>query len=272
MADPSIQEAPLLAINIGNDIIQVSLSSSEESLVEWHISTPNAMTSDEAIIALNGFFRTQERERAVPDFSAPSGAIVASVVPSLTDAWTQAAHKICGRRPLVVGPGLKTGLRMNYDDPAEIGADRIADLIAAYTLFDGAFVIVDLGTTTNFAVVDAKGVFRGGIIAPGFKLSTEALVKGAARLHAVDLKPPSKVIGTNTRDALRSGIILGEVARIDGMIEKIWEELGYETEVLAAGPGISEIACLSKHINHIEENLTMRGLRILYTKNRDGKK
>lgn len=261
-------ESPILAINIGNNLIQIGLSSSEDTLNIWHVSTPKAITTDEAGMILDTLKQSEECQRMFPGLRKASGAIVASVVPSLTDAWVQAARRMSDGRPLIVGPGLRTGLTMKYDNPAEIGADRIADLVAAYTLFCGAFIIVDLGTSTNFAIVDSQGIFTGGIIVPGLKLSAEALQKGAAQLYSVDLKAPAKVVGTNTRDAMRSGIIYGEVARIDGLIEMIWNELGYETKVLASGFGVSEIAALSRHITQTEENLTMRGLRILYSKNR----
>lgn len=268
----SVQEPFVLAINIGNNLIQIGLSRHDDSELVWHVATPNALTSDEARIILTSLFADDECLARFPDFQQPNGAIIASVVPPLTDAWVQASKKICGTRPLVVGPGLKTGLRMNYNDPAEIGADRIADLVAAHELLSGAFIIVDLGTTTNFSIVDSEGVFCGGIIAPGLRVSADALSKGAARLYAVDFRAPSSIIGKSTSEALQAGIIIGEVARMDGLIEKIWDELGYETEVIAAGHGVSEIASLTKHVNRVEENLTMRGLRSLYRMNRSNKK
>lgn len=268
MANTKQCSGVVLAVNIGNDVIQIGLVAQQGDRKTWQISTPKAMTADEAQAVLRGFFQAKECELDLLDSDNTARAILASVVPSLTDAWVKALHDVCGRRPLVVGPGLKTGLQMNYNDPAEIGADRIADLVAGHTHCEFPYVIVDIGTTTNLSVVNAEGAFCGGIIAPGLMLSAEALSMGAARLHAVDIKAPPSIIGKSTITAVQSGVFMGEVARIDGLIDMIWDELGYSTDVLVAGSGSAEILSLMKHDGRAEEDLTMQGLFILHEMNR----
>ena len=266
----------ILTISIGNDAIRIGLAKGKDLIETWSLATPYALYPNEAEVMLYDFFAAVERRGkcTVAQIEEEiTGSIIASVVPSLLGACTSAAQKICRQRPLIVGPGLKTGLKMKYKDPAEIGADRIANIIGARELFDAPFIVVDLGTTTNLSVVDNQGVFCGGIIAPGLRLSAEALAKGAAQLVAVDIVAPESVIGKSTKDAMRSGIILGEVARLDGLIEAIWHELGYETEVVLTGFDAEEIAALSRHAQQIEKKLTLRGLNELFAMNRlDGNK
>lgn len=260
----------ILALSIDNDLIKIGLAKGEELAETWSFATPEALTPDEAEMKLRAFFAMTEQREGLNSVRSLDfeGAIIASVVPSLTDAWVSASQRICGNRPLIVGPGLKTGIRMNYNDPSEIGADRIANIAAARLLFKSSFIAIDMGTTTNFSVVDTEGIFCGGIIAPGLRLSAQALTKGAAQLAAVDIKIPSTVIGKNTHEATRSGIIFGELARLDGLIEAIWAELGYQTEVVITGAPAPEIASLSKHVNHVEIDLALKGLVELYRRNR----
>lgn len=194
--------------------------------------------------------------------------VIASVVPALTECWASVARSITGREPIIVGPGIKTGLAMRYDNPAEIGADRVADAIAAIKLEGAPVVVVDLGTTTNIEVIDEKGRFMGGIIAPGMGTGADAMFTHAARLPQVDIVEPAHAIGTNTIDAMRSGIIFGEVARIDGLVRAIFAELGYEAPVIATGGFSGMITELSQTITRRESRLTLHGLRLIYEKNR----
>ena len=156
---------------------------------------------------------------------------------------------------------------MRYNDPAEIGADRIADLVAARALYGAPCVVVDWGTTTNFEVIDRDGAFLGGAIAPGLRLSVASLSQAAARLSVVEVKAPPSVIGKNTREAVQSGAVLGEAARVDGMIDLVWAELGYETPVVASGGDAAGMAALMRHAVHVEEDLSLQGLCLLHRMN-----
>ena len=252
----------VLAVDVGNTVTNLGLFEGGELTATWKATTFERMTADEALVRMSSFLGTLDRVPAVCD------GIVASVVPSLTDAWATAVRALAGRRPLVVGPGLKTGVRMRYNDPGELGADRVADLAGAKESFEPPFLVVDLGTTTNFEVVDAEGVFLGGIIAPGLKLSARAISSAAAQRSVIDLRAPASIIGKNTREAMQAGIVMGEVARIDGLVDAVWRELGYETAVIATGEDVEALAALSQRVTCVDEHLTLRGLGILHALNR----
>ena len=256
----------ILTLSIGNDQTKVGIAQGTKLLETWSLTTTDALTADEAEALLYSFFSVVEK-RGTYRFDQPpvfEGSIIASVVPSLTDAWIQTCSALCKRRPLLVGPGLKTKISMRYNDPSEIGADRIANMVAARILFESPLIVIDMGTTTNFSVLDTEGAFCGGIIAPGLRMSAQALTQGAAQLFDINLKAPTATIGKTTQEALRSGVILGEVARLEGLIQSIWQELGYETKVIATGPDAQNIAPLTKSIHHVEANLTLFGLANLY--------
>lgn len=253
----------LLAIDIGNTQTTAGLFEGEEMVARWATTTCSSETADEV-------HQTLASQLSLAGYSLAdvTDVVLASVVPALTSTMSEVAQRVSGRRPVVVGPGTKSGLPMRYDNPAEIGADRVADAVAAVNIYGAPAVVVDLGTATNIEVVDEKGCFSGGIIAPGLVSSSEALYKHAARLFQVDFTVPDHVIGTNTADAIRSGVMLGEVARIDGLVERIFDELGYKAPVVATGGLGRYIADASKTITSYEPNLTLLGLRMIYTKNR----
>ena len=163
---------------------------------------------------------------------------------------------------------MKTGVKMRYNDPGELGADRVADLVAARTAYTAPFIVVDLGTTTNFEVLDAEGTFLGGIIAPGLALGAKALSQAAARLPRVELKAPTSVIGTSTREAMQAGVVMGEVARIDGLLDLVLAELGCEAPVVVTGADADAMAALLRHGARADQTLTLRGLRRLHELNR----
>ncbi len=194
-------------------------------------------------------------------------AILSCVVPSITHAWRQACQEVVPSRVLHVGPGLKTGMRMMYDDPGEVGPDRVANVVAAKTSYGSPVIVVDFGTTTNIEVLDTQGAFVGGIIAPGMALGAQALANAAARLPEVELRTPKKVIGRNTRSAMQSGIVLGEAARIDGLLSYILDELGYKAQVVLTGDGASVLSYLMKHDTVVDTTLTLRGLAYLWALN-----
>lgn len=252
----------LLTVDIGNTQTALGLFDEDDLVNHWVFNTRAQDTADEVQLLLAGQFGLNNIS-----FEECHDVVLASVVPALTECWEIVARRITGKDPIVVGPGIKTGVPMRYDNPAEVGADRIADAIAAIDLVGAPAVVVDLGTTTNIEVIDEKGRFLGGIIAPGMGTGASAMFENAARLPQVDIVEPGQVIGTNTIDAMRSGIVYGEVARIDGLVRMIFDELGYEAPVIATGGFSALIADLSQTITHRERRLTLYGLRRIYEKN-----
>lgn len=253
----------LLAVDIGNTQTAMGLFDGAELVAHWAVTTRAQDTTDEVQQMLVGQFALHGIRHSDCD-----DVVIASVVPALTECWEKAARRITGNEPIVVGPEVRTGLAMSYDIPSEIGADRVADAIAAIHLEGAPVTVVDLGTTTNIEVIDEQGRFLGGIIAPGMGTGAEAMFNYAARLPQVGIAEPSHVIGTNTVDAMHSGIVNGEVARIDGLVHAIFGELGYETPVIATGGFSGMIAKQSQTITRREPRLTLLGLRLLYEINR----
>jgi type III pantothenate kinase len=253
----------LLAIDVGNSFTRFGLfADAPEPTAIWSVATHHIATADEAYDAI-----LRHMELAGID-GRPQDAVISCVVPSLTDVWSTAAERVCDARPLTIGPGLKTGVQMHYNDPGEVGADRVADIVAAKAAYGAPLVAVDLGTTTNIEVLDKSGAFVGGLIAPGLAVGARAISQTAARLSTVELRAPQHIIGKNTREAMQAGIVMGEVARIDGLIQMVWRELGYETHIVASGSYASELAALSSHQMTADDTLTLRGLALLYGLNR----
>lgn len=269
------QPKTILTVDVGNSGTQFGLFRDNELIATWEVATRRYLTSDEARLALCGFFSVYERDQQTSATSLnvemdfhPKDSILSCVVPDLTDVWTAALSAECGRKPFVVGPGLKTGIKMHYNDPSEIGSDRVADIVAAKETYGYPLVVVDVGTTTNFEVLDAEGAFAGGLIAPGLELSAKAISQAAAKLPIVELKVPASVIGKSTREAMQAGLVVGEVARIDGLIAMIWKELGCETPVVVTGDDAESLAAISMRITHADKTLILRGLKRLYDMNR----
>ena len=253
----------LLTIDIGNTQSTMGLFEGNEMVARWAVTTQKRDTVDEAHAVLASQVCLSGRT-----LDCIHDVAIASVVPSLTSVWQSVAQRITGKDPVVVGPGVKTQLPMRYGNPAEVGADRVADAMAAIELYGAPVVVVDLGTATNIEVIDKDGRFLGGIIAPGLMTGAEALFSHAARLSQVELSAPKRVIGTSTAEAMRSGLVLGEVERVDGLVRRIFEELGYTAPVVATGGLGYMVAQESNTVQACEPNLTLEGLRIIYNKNR----
>lgn len=253
-------EKCVLTVDVGNTTTRFGLFAGDELAGTWELTTAERLTVDEARMKL-------AQVALMMGEPLPADAILACVVPTLADVWRRALALACGSRPLVVGPGLKTGVRMRYDDPSEIGADRVADVVAARERYGSPVVVVDLGTTTNFEVVDETGAFAGGIIAPGVALGARSLAAAAARLPMIELRAPSSVVGKSTRAAMESGVVLGEVARIDGLLDAIFEETGHEAPVVLTGDGAAKMASLLRHKTKVDDALTLRGLWALWKAN-----
>ena len=255
ISEPSTASC-LLAVDVGNTVTKFGVFAADELAGTWEVTTSERCTADEA---------WAQAACAIDMLGAPepASAILSCVVPSLAEVWRSALGKLCGARPYVVGPGLKTGIRMRYDDPSEVGSDRVADAVAARETYGAPVVVVDLGTTTNIEVVDESGAFAGGIIAPGVALGARSLTAAAARLPMIELRAPERVIGRSTRSAMQSGVVFGEVARVDGLLDRVFAELGEEAPVVLTGSGAGRLAPLVSHTAVVDKTLTLRGLHQL---------
>lgn len=253
----------LLAVDVGNTQTVLGLLSDEKLVGHWRISTNASLTADELRVKVSGLLALDGLS-----WGDVNHVILASVVPRLTAAWEDLVRVACACDVMVVGPGLKTGMLIRYDNPHEVGADRIANGVAAFARFGGPVVVVDFGTATTIDVVDASGAYLGGAIAPGVETSAEALFTKAARLSKVDLEPPSAVIGTNTRMSVQAGLLLGEASMVDGLVRRTWIELGAETPVVATGGLAEQMALLCDTITDVDMDLTLDGLRLIFERNR----
>ena len=253
----------LLTVDIGNTQTSIGLWSGDVLESSWAVSTRSNDSADEVHALLLSLFALENLTLDICE-----DACIASVVPNLTSTWIEVMKRITGNTPIVVNSQIETGLKIIFDNPLEIGADRIADAVAAIHEYGSPVIVVDLGTATNIEVINKDGAFCGGIIAPGLQTSTAALFTHAARLPQIDLVQPENAIGQNTIDAIRSGLIWGEVDRIDGLVRRIFDELGYEALVVATG-GLAGYVCEhSKTITQQQSRLTLKGLRLIYDMNR----
>lgn len=255
----------LLVVDLGNTNLVLGVYRGDELVSSWRLATARERTADEyGILArqLVGDSLHQDLE----------GAIVASVVPPLNGAMAFMVQKYFGIEPLFVEPGVKTGIAIHVDNPLEVGADRIVNCAAAHDKYGGPTVIVDFGTATTFDVVTANAEFVGGVIAPGLNISAEALFARAARLPRVDVKRPDHVIGTNTVVNMQSGIYFGYLGLVDGILARIKREVPGLKRVVATGGLASLFAEESEHIDEVDSELTLKGLKIIYDRNRGTKR
>lgn len=257
----------VIVVDVGNTttvvgVFEAASAPSADPSLRWELTTPGDLTSDEAFLSLGQLFGGWQA----------SGAILSCVVPTHVAAWQAALARTGTARPFVVGPGFRTGLRMHYRDPAEIGPDRIADAVAMRERYQTPAVAIDFGTTMNIEVIDAQGAFVGGLIAPGLALGARALSKRTARLPVVEIEMPKEVIGRSTREAMLSGIVFGEVARIDGLLDRVFAEIASEATVVLTGDYAHEISKLISHEAVVDDTLTLRGLHQLYLLNATGSK
>ena len=253
----------LLAIDAGNTHTVVGLFRGARLEADWRVATRRDATEDEIGVLLRALLA-----RAGVDPRDVEGMIVASVVPDVNDALSETGRRDFGCDPLFVGPGLKTGMPIQYENPHEVGADRIVNAVAALARFGAPVIVVDFGTATTFDVVSPAGAYLGGVIAPGLGLSAEALFAKAARLHRVSIRPPTRIIGRNTEQSLQSGLFHGYAALVEGLVERIRRELGTPAPVVATG-GLSPVfAPELKFLEAVDVRLTLDGLRLLWDKNR----
>src|SRR5580698_495775 len=257
----------LLALDVGNTNTTLGLykldGAKPELAANWRVTTHRAQTVDEYGVLFVNLF---EMHGMAP--SQVTDIIVASVVPPVDSILRQVCQTYFKVEPMFVEPGIKTGMKMLIDNPTELGADRIADCIAAFERYGGPCIVVDFGTATKFEVISERGEYLGGVITPGLGLSAEALFSRAARLSRVDIKRPAKVIGTNTVGHLQSGLYYGYIGLVDGILDRIVAELGTKPRVIASGIMAHLIAADSRHISEIDDMLTLDGLRILFERNK----
>jgi type III pantothenate kinase len=265
----------LLVLDVGNTntVLGVFESPAGESahygplIAHWRVTTAKTQTVDEYGVLFRSLFSMNGLK-----VGSVQGIVISSVVPPLDSTLREVCEKYFTSKPLFIEPGVKTGMPVHYDNPAEVGADRIVNSVAAYEKFGGPCIIVDFGTATTFDVVSTKGEYLGGVITPGIGISADALFSRTARLPRVDVRKPPRVLATNTVNSVQSGLYYGYLGLIDGILERLIAELNDKPTVVATGGLASLMGGGSKYIREIDDLLTLEGLRIIYERNQNSVK
>ena len=253
----------LLVIDVGNTNIVLGIFDGKTLVDHWRISTDRLRTTDEYGVLIRNLFYLNNANAEEID-----AIIISSVVPPVMPTLERMCQRYFGIAPLIIGPGVKTGMDIKYDNPREVGADRIVNAVAAYELYGGPVIIIDFGTATTFCAVDKKGDYLGGAICPGIGISTDALVQRTAKLPRIEVRRTGKVICRNTVESMQAGVYYGFVGQVDGIVARMRRELGGKAQVGATGGLAVVIAPATKSIDIVEPMLTLEGLRIIYDRNR----
>jgi type III pantothenate kinase len=252
----------LLVVDVGNTQTHFGAFDGEALLEHWRFATVRQSTADQLGAALRNLLEL--RGYGFADLEA---SIISSTVPQLEPEWTTMAERYLGHAMHAVGPGTRTGMAIRYDNPREIGADRLVNAVAIRDRYSGLAVCVDFGTATTFDVVSADGEYLGGALMTGIEISLEALSERGARLPKIDLAPPRSVVGKNTIDAIRSGVVYGYAGAIDAILRRLYDELGARADVVATGGLSSLVVPFTEEIEEVDDLLTLTGLRLLHERN-----
>ena len=252
----------LLVIDVGNTNIVLGIFKDQELVDHWRVSTDRLRTTDEYGVLIRHLFYLNGVNSEEID-----AIIISSVVPPVMPTLERMCQRYFGLTPLVIGPGVKTGMDIKYDNPREVGADRIVNAGAAYEKFGGPVIIIDFGTATTFCAVDKKGTYLGGAICPGIGISTDALVQRTAKLPRIEVVQAEKVICRNTVESMQAGVFYGFVGQVDGIVSRMRKELGCKAKVVATGGLAVIVAPATDAIDVVEPMLTLEGLKIIYDRN-----
>jgi type III pantothenate kinase len=253
----------LLVIDVGNSNTVLGIYQGEQLVKDWRVGTDKYRTVDEYAMLINDLFRLAELS-----FADLSDVIVSCVVPPMLNIIEGLCKQYFQLQPYIVGPGIKTGMPIQYDNPREVGADRIVNAVAAYDRWGCALIVVDFGTATTFDVISADGSYQGGAIAPGVGIAAEALFERTSKLPRVEFSRPPQIIAKNTVHSMQAGIFYGYVGLVEGIVSRMQEDLGGAVKVVATGGLAAPIAAATAAIDQVEPFLTLEGLRILYQRNR----
>ncbi|EIT84166.1 pantothenate kinase [Fictibacillus macauensis ZFHKF-1] len=252
----------IFVFDVGNTNIVLGLYHEEELLHHWRISTAREKTEDEyGMLIVNLFKEASIAKEAI------EGIIISSVVPHIMSTLERMCLKYFHRKPLLIGPGIKTGLNIKYENPREVGADRIVNAVAAIQLYGAPVIVVDFGTATTYCYINEQGHYMGGAIAPGINVATEGLYKNAAKLPRIEISKPPSVIGKNTVNAMQSGLLFGYVGQVEGIVKRIKQETNVNATVVATGGMAGLIAEECAEIDVVDPFLTLKGLHVIYCKN-----
>ena len=258
----------ILLVDVGNTNIVLGIHSNDEYVASWRISTDSKKTSDEYSIQVMQLF-----SQAKIDPLEIEGIIISSVVPNVMHSLENMIKKCFHKQPIIVGPGIKTGLNIKYDNPKEAGADRIVNAVAAYEKYKKSLIIIDFGTATTYCAITKEGTYLGGNICPGIKISSEALFERAAKLPRVELEKPKSIICKNTITGMQAGIIYGYIGQVEYIVKRMKEEMmeiGHEEPFVLATGGLAKLIFNETNvIDSIDSTLTLEGLKILYDKNKE---